>query len=72
MNAANEAAVQAFIDQRISLTDIPLVIEAVMNRHHTEPANELNTILEADRSARIAAASEIQRVTKPTALLAEM
>ena len=72
MNAANEAAVQAFIDERISLTDIPMVIEAVMNRHHTEPANELNTILEADRSARIAAASEIQRVTKPTALLAEM
>ena len=72
MNAANEAAVQAFIDERISLTDIPLVIEAVMNCHHTEPANELNTILEADRSARIAAASEIQRVTKPTALLAEM
>ena len=72
MNAANEAAVQAFIDERISLTDIPMVIEAVMNCHHTEPANELNTILEADRSARIAAASEIQRVTKPTALLAEM
>src|SRR6476469_9181681 len=31
MNAANEAAVQAFIDERISLTDIPLVIEAVMD-----------------------------------------
>ena len=70
MNAANEEAVQAFIDERISLTDIPLVIEAVMNRHHTEPANELNTILEADRSARLAAADEIQKLTKPASLLA--
>jgi len=70
MNAANEAAVQAFIDERISLTDIPLVIEAVMNRHHTEPANELNTVLEADQSARLAAADEIQKLTKPASLLA--
>ena len=70
MNAANEEAVQAFIDERISLTDIAMVIEAVMNRHHTEPANELNTILGADRSARLAAADEIQKLTKPASLLA--
>src|SRR5882672_10150028 len=61
MNAANEEAVQAFIDERINLTDIPLVIEAVMDRHHTQPATELATILEADRAARVAAADEIRK-----------
>jgi len=70
MNAANEEAVQAFIDERISLTDIPLVIEAVMDRHQTELANELATILEADRSARLAAGEEIQGLTKAASLTA--
>jgi len=70
MNAANEEAVQAFIDERISLTDIPLVIEAVMDRHQTELANELTTILEADRSARLAAGEEILRLTKAASLTA--
>jgi 1-deoxy-D-xylulose-5-phosphate reductoisomerase len=72
MNAANEEAVQAFIDERITLTDIPAVIEAVMDGHQTQPADRLDTILAADRLARVAAAGEIQRLTKPTALLAEM
>src|SRR5258705_1557684 len=70
MNAANEQAVQAFIDERISLTDIPLVIEAVMDGHQTQPASKLTTILEADGSARLAAAAEIQKLPKPASLLA--
>ncbi len=70
MNAANEEAVQAFIDERISLTDIPLVIEAVMDRHRLETANELATILEADSSARLAAADEIQKLSKAASLTA--
>jgi len=70
MNAANEEAVQAFIDERISLTDIPLVIEAVMDGHQTQPATKLTTILEADGSARLAAAVEIQKLPKPASLLA--
>jgi 1-deoxy-D-xylulose-5-phosphate reductoisomerase len=70
MNAANEEAVQAFIDERITLTDIPFVIEAVMDGHHTEPANQLSTILAADRSARLAAAEEIHKLPKPASLLA--
>src|SRR3989441_1570444 len=35
MNAANEEAVHAFIDERIALPDIPRVIEKVMNDHST-------------------------------------
>jgi len=70
MNAANEEAVQAFIDERISLTDIPLVIEAVMDGHQTRPASKLTTILDADGTARLAAAAEIQKLPKAASLLA--
>ena len=70
MNAANEEAVQAFIDERISLTDIPLVIEVVMDGHQTQPATKLTTVLAADGSARVAAAAEIHKLPKPASLLA--
>lgn len=71
MNAANEEAVQAFIDERICLTDIPRVIEAVMNGHHTQPATDLTAILDADTSARFGAAAEILKLARPAPLLAE-
>jgi len=71
MNAANEEAVQAFIEEQICLTDIPLVIGAVMNGHYNQAANELDIILEADRTARLSAANEIQKITKTAPLLAE-
>jgi 1-deoxy-D-xylulose-5-phosphate reductoisomerase len=71
MNAANEEAVRAFIEERISLTDIPVVIEAVMDNHHTQPANELATILGADRAARISANDEIRMLAKSDALFVE-
>lgn len=71
MNAANEEAVRAFIEERISLTDIPIVIEGVMNSHTNQPATELDTILAADRTARLSAAAEIQKLTKTAPLLAE-
>ena len=46
MNAANEEAVGAFIDERICLTDIPRVIEAVMDKHSSKPLANLETVLE--------------------------
>lgn len=64
MNAANEVAVPAFLEEKICLTDIPRIIKAVMDGHDTQPATALATILEADRSARITAAFEIQKLTK--------
>jgi len=71
MNAANEVAVQAFIEERICLTDIARVIEAVMDGHETQPATDLDAILDADRTARLVAASEISKLDKPAPLLAE-
>ena len=70
MNAANEEAVRAFIEERICLTEIPLVIEAVMDCHSNQPALDIDTILEADRSARLAASSEIEKLEKTPTIVA--
>src|SRR5260370_1045709 len=54
MNAANEEAVHAFIDERIALTDIPRVIESVFNRHQTRPPPALDPGLDPDRTSPLA------------------
>ena len=59
MNAANEEAVAAFLNERISLTEIPQVIESVMNSHANQPAKDIQTILAADHEARLAALEKI-------------
>ena len=64
MNAANEEAVNAFINERICLTEIPQVIETVMNAHANKPAKDIETILAADRDARVAAQTAIERLAK--------
>ena len=66
MNAANEEAVCAFIDERICLTEIPLIIESVMDAHTNQPARDIETILEADRAARLLALTEIEKRVKAT------
>jgi len=71
MNAANEEAVSAFIDEQIALTDIPRVIEAVMDGHPTQPLANLETVLETDRAARRSAIAEIAKLTNKSAVLAE-
>lgn len=71
LNAANEEAVRAFIDEQISLTDIPLVIETVMNHHQNQAATDLQTILSADQSARDQAIEYIQHLSKNREIVAE-
>jgi 1-deoxy-D-xylulose-5-phosphate reductoisomerase len=71
MNAANEEAVQAFIGERISLTDIPRVIEAVMDGHITKPACDLETVLDTDQAARLSATVEIEKLAKASPWLKE-
>jgi 1-deoxy-D-xylulose-5-phosphate reductoisomerase len=60
MNAANEEAVSAFLNERIRLTEIPQVIETVMNDHVNQPAKDIETILDADHHARHAALVTIE------------
>lgn len=59
MNAANEEAVHAFIEERIALSDIPRVIEEVMDHHETAPVADLESVLQADRNSRVMAQSAI-------------
>jgi 1-deoxy-D-xylulose-5-phosphate reductoisomerase len=64
MNAANEEAVRAFLDERIALTAIPNVIEEVMNAHQTQTVRDLEAVLAADRASRVAAGKAIERLTQ--------
>jgi len=52
LNAANEIAVEAFLQEQIRFTDIPVVIEKCMQKFNPEKADNLETILRADESAR--------------------
>lgn len=52
LNAANEIAVQAFLDNKIRLSDIPRIIESVINKHEARLAVSLEIILETDNWAR--------------------
>ena len=70
MNAANEEAVAAFLDERICLTEIPLIIQAVMDSHRSEPVESIETVLEVDRWSRMTAAEEIEKVAKKPASVA--
>jgi 1-deoxy-D-xylulose-5-phosphate reductoisomerase len=66
MNAANEEAVRAFIAERIQLTDIPRVIEGVMNQHPTSRADSLEGVLAADRDARLNTEVFINKISNPS------
>lgn len=61
LNAANETAVQAFLDQRLSFDKIPEVIKETMNRHSVLEHTRLSDILESDKWARIEADKVIKR-----------
>ncbi|MDT7781440.1 MAG: 1-deoxy-D-xylulose-5-phosphate reductoisomerase [Acidobacteriota bacterium] len=70
LNAANEEAVKAFLAGRIRLTDIPRVIERVMDGHETRPVASLEVVLEVDRLARAEAANEIAQLSEGTKAVA--
>ncbi len=52
MAAADEVAVQAFLERALRFLDIPAVIESVMERHEPTPDPDLDTVLAADAWAR--------------------
>ena len=69
LNAANEVAVQAFLDERISLPDIATINEAVMRAHAVTEIADLQTVVEADRLAREAANSLLRTNARPAAVV---
>ena len=52
LNAANEVAVDEFLNERIKFTDIPIIIEQCMTKFTADAADSLDTILQVDKQAR--------------------
>jgi 1-deoxy-D-xylulose-5-phosphate reductoisomerase len=67
LNAANEVAVSAFLEGRLRLTDIPVVIRRALDSHVTRPASTLETVLRADREARERADAAINEIPPESA-----
>jgi 1-deoxy-D-xylulose-5-phosphate reductoisomerase len=60
LNAANEVAVQAFLDRRLNFVGISTVIDKVLQRLDASPAKALGDVLEADAAARRLAVTFIE------------
>ena len=60
MNAANEIAVAAFLDQKVRFPEIWRIVEQVMNRHTPVAHPNLDAILRADQWARAQAQGCVQ------------
>ena len=58
MNAANEIAVSAFLSKQIGFTQIPELVEKVMNNHDARNLNSIDDVIECDKFGR-AKAKEI-------------
>jgi len=54
LNAANEAAVRLFLDNRIGFTDIAPSVRRALDAHVTRPVASLADVFAADREARAA------------------
>jgi len=52
LNAADEIAVEAFLNRKISFSDIPKLIAGTLEAHKPNKADRLETIIEADTWAR--------------------
>jgi 1-deoxy-D-xylulose-5-phosphate reductoisomerase len=61
-NAANEVAVEGFLADRLPFHAIADVIEAALTSHRPVVVDCLDTVLEADRHARIAALARIEEI----------
>jgi 1-deoxy-D-xylulose-5-phosphate reductoisomerase len=52
LNAANEVAVQAFLDGKAGFLDIPAIISETLERSPCGPVENLEALLERDRDVR--------------------
>ncbi len=52
LNAANEIAVNAFLEGSLKFTDIPLLLQRVMEEHEVKSVHTIEDILRADQWAR--------------------
>lgn len=64
LNASNEMAVKAFLDQKIGFTQMPDVVEYAMENSYYSPAPDLDSLEATDTSARETALSFINKLQK--------
>ncbi|WP_025094868.1 1-deoxy-D-xylulose-5-phosphate reductoisomerase [Acinetobacter soli] len=62
LNAANEIAVEAFLNHKIKFTSIPEVVEHVLNHVQNDKATSIEHVLEIDAVARQVAGRYIQQI----------
>jgi 1-deoxy-D-xylulose-5-phosphate reductoisomerase len=60
-NAANEVAVEAFLDGRIGFLEMADVVEAAVDSAPTMEPSALDVVLEGDQEARRIARAAVQR-----------
>ena len=64
LNAANEAAVGAFLEERIGFDQIPQVIASTMDDHRPTPLKGIEDALAAEQWAKGRALNVIQEVSQ--------
>ena len=64
LSAANEIAVEAFLDGKIGFMTIPTIVERVLSLHEIVDAESIQQVLDADNWARKVAVSEILKMEK--------
>jgi len=52
LNAANEVAANAFLEGSIRFTDVPLILQRLMEEHEVKPVRTIEDILRADQWSR--------------------
>ena len=62
LNAADEIAVEAFLDSRISFSAIPRVVESVLEQSRIDQPASVEDVLAADREAREKARAALQEM----------
>jgi len=62
LNAANEVAVQAFLEEKISFNNISVVVSQTLEHLKITQSKDIETILETDKMARNTAWSMVEKV----------
>ncbi|WP_027363811.1 1-deoxy-D-xylulose-5-phosphate reductoisomerase [Desulfotruncus alcoholivorax] len=61
MNAANEIAVAAFLENKVGFTSIPRIVEEVMSKHNPVSYNSIEEVLAMDSWSRTTAIESLTR-----------
>lgn len=64
LNAANEIAVQAFLDNKIRFTDMPVVAHTTMEAAQWSDTPDLDTLISTNTEARRIAEKVVEKITK--------